>query len=179
MPLWSNVFLFMSTHQDLIQDNTNELSMLPVSSRWCADRVFCHSHHKRPSRTLSIAQFSTGVPQLWACAKIIPRTIKRSREQSLYLSEVSFPNVFHAVFTWQVELLKPVLNITVAVIAEVFLWFVFARGRISLTGAVHCHIMPYRTLDICRCLTLEGLRKELFQVRRTDGRHSHIGHVIL
>lgn len=155
--------------------------MLPVSSRWCADRVFCHSHHKRPSRTLSIAQFSTGVLQLLACATIIPKSIKRCREQFLYLSEVSF-SCSHggtALFTWQVELLKPSKILPWPWSQKFVLWFVFARGRISLTGAVHCHIMPYRTLDICRCLTLEGLRKELFQDRRTDGRHSYIGHVIL
>lgn len=147
----------------------NELSMLPVSGPWCADRVFCHSHYKRPS------QNGTGVPQLWACAKNQPKSIKRSWELFLYLSEVSFScetqtDALHK----HVELLKPILNITKAVIAEVcFMVCLCTRPYPFDRGCpLSHHAIAYMTLDVCGCLTLVGLRKELFQDRRADGRHS-------
>ncbi len=61
---WSKWFLFVRVPYKI---RTVEMSMLPVSGLW--RRVF------HPSGTLSIAQFSTGAPQLWACAKT---SIKRS-----------------------------------------------------------------------------------------------------
>lgn len=126
------------------------------------DRVFYHSRYKRPSRTLSIAQVSR-------CATAVSLCQNQHQtlcELFLYLSEVSFSCETRAsALHKQVELLKPILNITEAVIAEVCFMVCLCMKRISLTGAVHCHIiMPYRTLV--------GLRKELFQDPRADGRHS-------
>lgn len=90
----SNIFLWLwcSSHHkirskiimELDMSFPNELSLLPVSGPWCADRVFCHAHYKRPS------QNGTGVPQLWVCARNQSKSIKSSWELFLYLSEVSF-----------------------------------------------------------------------------------------
>lgn len=118
----------------------NEL-MLPVLGSWCADRVFCN---KRTSRILSIAQFSTGVPQLWACAKTSIRASNAPESCFFYLSEVSYScQTWASTLHKQVELLKPILNITEAVIAEAMFYGLFMHEAVSLwqglSTVTSCH----------------------------------------
>lgn len=134
-------------------------------------RAFHPPRYKQPSRTVTVHR-----TVLHRCATAVSLCQDQHQtlcELFLYLSEVSFScETRVSAFHKQVELLKPILNITEAVIADLC-FMVCIWNRISLTRAVHCHIiMPCRMLDVCRCLTLVGLRKELFQDPRADGRHS-------